>query len=141
MSCRVNDRLATRIGWINTNRLRLITLSIILCVFSINTHIAAETRSHWYSCVVKASSHTGHYTFRIVTNPCEVYWREIDTNLEIRECQLPVISALKPSAIDNYSVVWFNLETGAFYDYLSGWKDLGFCTEMKTEPAPLRERS
>ena len=81
----------------------------------------------WYQCIVKSSSHTGRYTFKIGQNPCSVYWHEIETKLRIRDCQLPVIAAFKPSARDDLSVVWFNMDTGKFYDYLSGVKDRGIC--------------
>ncbi len=110
----------------------------LLIVFSLlfaNTAIANE--SLWYRCIVKASSHLGFYTFRISTKPCKIYWREIDTDIRISECNPPIISGLKPSAQDKYSVVWFNLETGAFYDYLSGVKDRGICTATKKEPKPF----
>jgi len=76
----------------------------------------------------------GFYTFKISTNPCKIYWREIDTEIKISECNPPILSGLKPSAQDKYSVVWFDLKTGAFYDYLSGVKDRGICTASKEEP-------
>lgn len=90
----------------------------------------SDEEARWYSCIVKAGSHTGRYTFKVKTSPCSVYWREIDSDLRIRDCNPPVIAALKPSARDNLSVVWFNLETGAFYDYLSGVKDRGICKRI-----------
>ena len=99
--------------------------------------VATESDYLWYRCIVKASSHLAFYTFRISTNPCKIYWREIDTEIKISECAPPILSGLKPSAQDKYSVVWFNLETGAFYDYLSGVKDRGLCTASKDEPAPF----
>ncbi len=99
--------------------------------------LAHEGNAHWYRCIVKASSHLAFYTFRIRTKPCEIYWREIDTSIKISECKPPIISGLKPSAQDKYSVVWLNLETGDFYDYLSGVKDRGICTAHKDEPAPF----
>jgi len=99
-----------------------------LTVFSAtNLGLAASGGSSWYHCIVKSSSHTGRYTFKISSNPCSVYWYEIETDLKIRDCELPVIAALKPSARDDLSVVWFNMDTGAFYDYLSGVKDRGIC--------------
>jgi len=88
----------------------------------------------WYRCIVKAASHTGRYTFRISITPCRVYWHEIDTELKIRDCNPPEIAALKPSATDNLSIVWFNMQTGAFYDYLSGVKDRGRCKKMDRAP-------
>ena len=98
---------------------------------------ADENNAQWYRCIVKASSHLAFYTFRIRTNPCEIYWREIDTSIKVSECKPPIISGLKPSAQDKYSVVWLNLETGAFYDYLSGVKDRGICTAHESEPKPF----
>ncbi len=109
---------------------------LAFCLMS-QTLFASETDAQWYRCIVKASSHLGFYTFRIRTKPCEIYWREIDTSIKISECKPPIISGLKPSAQDKYSVVWFNLETGAFYDYLSGVKDRGVCTAHKKEPKPF----
>lgn len=91
---------------------------------------ASENYAGLYACTVKAGSHTARYTFSIKTSPCSVYWREIDSDLKIRDCQPPIIAALKPSARDNLSVVWFNLESGAFYDYLSGVKDRGICNRI-----------
>lgn len=83
--------------------------------------------SKWYKCTAYGSSHTGRYTFRINPQTCAVYWKEIDTHLKIKKCALPVISALKPSARDEFSVVWFNLKTGRFYDNVSGVFDRGKC--------------
>ena len=97
-----------------------------------STLVATETKPQWYRCIVNASSHMAYYTFLINQNPCEVYWKEIDTQVKITECKLPIIAALKPSAQDKYSVVWFNMETGAFYHYLSGVKDRGKCTVTTT---------
>ena len=76
----------------------------------------------------------GFYTFRINQQRCEIYWKEIDTQMKVTECKLPIMAALKPSAQDKYSVVWFNMQTGAFYDYLSGVKDRGTCTLLEKEP-------
>lgn len=98
------------------------------------TSVVIADEALWYRCIVKASSHMGFYTFKINSDPCKIYWREIDTEIKISECNPPIISGLKPSAQDKYSVVWFNLETGAFYDYLSGVKDRGICTISKEEP-------
>ena len=105
-----------------------------LCVISMQTTLASSAESFWYRCIVKSSSHTGRYTFQITENPCAIYWHEINTTLKIRDCELPVIAALKPSARDDLSVVWFDLVSGAFYDYLSGVKDRGRCTRI-TNPA------
>lgn len=97
---------------------------------------AEDSDSLWYRCIVKASSHLAFYTFKISADPCKIYWREIDRTIKISECKPPIISGLKPSAQDKYSVVWFNLETGSFYDYLSGVKDRGTCTASIIEPEP-----
>ncbi len=96
----------------------------------LQAHTASSADTFWYRCIVKSSSHTGRYTFQITETPCAVYWHEIDAKLVIRDCELPVIAALKPSARDDLSIVWFNLNTGAFYDYLSGVKDRGRCTRI-----------
>lgn len=110
-------------------------LALIFGVFFlILAALAVEENPLWYRCIVKASSHSAFYTFKINTGPCEIYWREIDTFLNISECNPPVLSGLKPSARDKYSIVWFNLETGAFYDYLSGVRDRGLCTASGKEP-------
>ncbi len=95
---------------------------------------AEEAGPGWYRCIVKAASHTGRYTFRISTKPCRVYWHEVDAELKIRDCAGGRIAALKPSATDNLSIVWFDMKTGAFYDYLSGVKDRGSCTRMAEGP-------
>lgn len=101
---------------------------------SLQSSYATETNSKLYRCIVKASSHMAFYTFRINQQCCEIYWKEIDTQMKVTECKLPIMAALKPSAQDKYSVVWFNMQTGAFYDYLSGVKDSGICTLLENEP-------
>ncbi len=108
-----------------------IALTSITVLSATNIGLAASAGFSWYQCIVKSSSHTGRYTFKISSNPCSVYWHEIETDLKIRDCKLPIIAALKPSARDDLSVVWFNMETGAFYDYLSGVKDRGRCQEIE----------
>lgn len=87
----------------------------------------ANAKPVWYKCVVKGGSHTGRYTFKIDQSTCSVYWKEIDSHLKIKSCNLPEISALKPSARDDLTIVWFNMKTGQFYDYLSGFLDWGWC--------------
>lgn len=82
----------------------------------------------WYKCVVYGSSHTGRYTFKIRKKPCAVYWLEIDSHLKIQSCDPPKITALKPSARDDLTVVKFNLATGFFSDYLAGFIDRGKCS-------------
>ncbi|HHI81913.1 MAG TPA: hypothetical protein ENJ99_02050 [Rhizobiales bacterium] len=81
----------------------------------------------WYKCLVRASSHTGHYTFRIDAENCRVYWREIDTQMTVLFCRNGIMKALKPSALSNFDIVFFNMNTGQFYDYLSGVYDRGMC--------------
>jgi hypothetical protein len=95
---------------------------------------ATGANSQWVRCIVNATSHMGFYTFRINQQRCEIYWKEIDTQMNVTECKLPIMAALKPSAQDKYSVVWFNMQTGTFYDYLSGVKDRGTCTLLEKEP-------
>ncbi|HFC04782.1 MAG TPA: hypothetical protein ENJ55_03665 [Rhizobiales bacterium] len=99
----------------------------LLLIFVFQSAGPAHAVERWYKCIVHASSHTGYYTFRINQPSCAVYWKEIDTQLKIKSCKLPVIEALKPSATDNLSIVWFNMKTGQFYDYLSGVLDRGRC--------------
>jgi hypothetical protein len=99
-----------------------------------STVAAQADEFSWYRCIVKASSHTGYYTFKIATNPCRIYWREIDTWLKIRDCELPVIVAFKPSDTDGTGIVWFHMGNGRFYDNLSGVKDRGICTVMAGVP-------
>jgi len=106
-------------------RLLCVVIAIIM-----QTLAASSTESFWYRCIVKSSSHTGKYTFQITESPCAVYWHEIESRLKIRDCELPIIAALKPSARDEFSVVWFDLASGAFYDYLSGVRDRGRCTRI-----------
>lgn len=116
--------------------LRFSLPSLLLLLSAVITSASASD-ALWYRCIVKASSHLGYYTFRINTHPCQIYWREIDTRIDISECDPPIVSGLKPSARDKYSVVWFNLDTGDFYDYLSGVKDRGHCTISRDEPEPF----
>ena len=111
----------------------LVTLTCI-GIFHQSSLVGMENDAQCYRCIVRASSHFGFYTFRINPKRCEVYWKEIDTQMNVTKCELPIIEALKPSAQDKYSVVWFNIETGNFYDYLSGVKDRGKCTLLDGEP-------
>lgn len=104
----------------------------LVAAIIMQTYVASSAESFWYRCIVKSSSHTGKYTFKISETPCSVYWHEIDAKLKIRDCELPIIAAFKPSARDDLSVVWFNISTGSFYDYLSGVKDRGQCTRITT---------
>ncbi len=112
---------------------RLILTFLFLCSFSVAS--SDQSNPQWYRCIVNSSSHMGFYTFKINTSaPCEIYWREIDTSIKITQCDYPILAGLKPSAQDKLSIVWFNLKTGAFYDYLSGVKDRGICTAYDKEP-------
>ena len=85
--------------------MKTLRLIIFLCILSLQSSYAAETNSKWYRCIVKASSHMAFYTFRINQQRCEIYWKEIDTQMNVTECKLPIMAALKPSAQDKYSVV------------------------------------
>ncbi len=109
--------------------MKLTLLALALASFSASSNY--QPYENWYKCTVKASSHTGRYTFRINTRNCSVYWKEIDTQLEVTQCRLPIIQALKPSAISELDIVSFNMKTGQFYDYLSGVHDRGTC--IKTD--------
>lgn len=108
--------------WDMTRRIFIYGVILLTIVAS-----PAFSADQWYKCRVKASSHTGYYTFKISTSPCAVYWLELDKHLKIKSCKLPEIAALKPSARDDLSIVWFNIKTGQFYDYLSGVYDRGVC--------------
>ena len=108
----------------------MIRLLVLGGAISLQAIATLSAEPFWYRCIVKSSSHTGRYTFQITENPCSVYWHEIEIMLKIRDCELPVIAALKPSARDSLSVVWFDLVNGTFYDYLSGVKDRGRCTRI-----------
>src|SRR3990170_2950151 len=72
----------------------------------------AEAAAGWYDCTAWGSSHTGRYTFRVETEPCGVYWREIDAHLDIEVCAPPRIVAEKPFAVSTGYVVEFDLDTG-----------------------------
>ena len=111
-----------------------LTGALFLMFCSFRADAAPETGPRWYVCTVRAASHTGRYTFRIGVSPCRVYWREIDSTLDIVTCNPPEIAALKPSATSPQSIVWFNLKTGAFYDYLSGVRDRGRCRQRENTP-------
>ncbi len=99
-------------------------LAACLVVASIAT-TAAEPA--WYGCTAWGSSHTGRYTFRIGTDPCSVYWKEIEAQLAIAECAPPRIVATKPFAVGNGYVLEFDLETGRFEDFTPVWSDRGRC--------------
>ncbi len=83
--------------------------------------------ARWYDCTAWGSSHTGRYTFRVETEPCGVYWREIDAHLEIEICAPPRIVAEKPFAVSPGYVVEFDLDTGRFEDFTPSFSDRGRC--------------
>ena len=99
----------------------------IFVVFLLSFAVNANAEPVWYKCTARAASHTGRYTFKIDQARCAVYWKEIDTQMKIKTCKLPIIEALKPSATDDLSVIWFDMKSGRFYDYLSGVLDRGTC--------------
>ncbi len=103
---------------------RIFASLMFLCFIAVG---AAKAKPKWYKCIAKASSHTGYYTFKVDAQKCQMYWLEIDTQLKIQSCELPIIKALKPSAMDDLSIVMMNVKTGYFYDYLSGVLDRGWC--------------
>ncbi len=107
---------------------RFFVFLLIVSGFTIGQVRAAPV---WYRCVVHAASHTGYYTFKIDNKTCAVYWHEVDSHLKIKTCKLPIIEALKPSARDEHTIVWFNMKTGEVYDYLSGFIDEGMCKVVK----------
>lgn len=97
-----------------------------------------ELQAGWYSCVARASSHTGYYMFKIEKRPCAVYWLELRRWLTLQSCNLPEIVAIKPSARDSLSVVRFNLKSGYFSDYLSGVIDRGTCRKIPSARKPAQ---
>lgn len=110
----------------------MLKTSLLLPVVLTGTVLAmpaiAGPGAGWYRCIARAASHTGRYTFRIDTEACVVYWLEIDTDMTLLHCQDGIIKALKPSAISNHDIVYFDMNTGYFHDYLSGVLDRGTCT-------------
>jgi len=87
----------------------------------------------WYLCTAWGSSHTGHYTFRIATAPCAVYWHELDRDLRIVTCKPPLVVAEKPFAVSSGWDLHFDLATGRFEDFTPGWSDRGRCVGLKEE--------
>ena len=87
----------------------------------------AGAAAQWFDCTAWGSSHTGRYTFRIGTEPCAVYWREIDAHLSIELCAPPRIVAVKPFAVASGYVVEFNLDSGRFEDFTPSFSDIGRC--------------
>lgn len=101
---------------------RLIAIAALIIVAG-----AAEASPRWYACTAWGSSHTGRYTFRIDTDPCRVYWHELEADLAIELCQPPRIVAVKPFAVSSGYVVEFNLATGRFEDFTPSFSDRGRC--------------
>jgi hypothetical protein len=87
----------------------------------------AEAAAGWFDCTAWGSSHTGRYTFHIETEPCGVYWRELDAVLTIELCEPPRIVAVKPFAVASGYVVEFDLESGRFEDFTPAFSDIGRC--------------
>jgi hypothetical protein len=94
---------------------------------------AAGAGQTWLACTAWGTSHTGHYTFRVATAPCAVYWRELDRDLEIASCVPPVIVAIKPFAVSTGWELHFNLATGDFEDFTPAWSDRGRCVPVGDE--------
>jgi len=108
----------------------LLLLALVAIILPVGTQ--AKGNEVWYKCIARAASHTGRYTFRINTKACRVYWLEIDTQMKILACDQGRIKALKPSAISDADIVYFNMNTGRFYDNLSGVHDRGVCERIDT---------
>jgi hypothetical protein len=101
--------------------------SFTLAVAALALLAPGDAAGQWFDCTAWGSSHTGRYTFRIETEPCAVYWREIDAHLGIELCAPPRIVALKPFAVSSGYVVEFDLETGRFEDFTPTFSDRGRC--------------
>jgi hypothetical protein len=109
--------------------------SFILAVAGLAVIGPVDVAGQWFDCTAWGSSHTGRYTFRIETEPCGVYWREIDAQLPIELCDPPRIVAIKPFAVSSGYVVEFNLETGWFEDFTPSFSDRGRCEPVEA-PEP-----
>jgi hypothetical protein len=109
--------------------------SLTVAVSALALLAPAEAAAQWFACTAWGSSHTGRYTFRIDTEPCAVYWREIDAHLSIELCAPPRIVAIKPFAVSSGYVVEFDLETGRFEDFTPSFSDRGRCEEIE-RPRP-----
>ena len=101
--------------------------SFSLAVGALALLAPGDAVGQWFDCTAWGSSHTGRYTFRIETEPCAVYWREIDAHLGIKLCAPPRIVAMKPFAVSSGYVVEFNLDTGRFEDFTPAFSDRGRC--------------
>ena len=86
-----------------------------------------DAAAGWFDCIAWGSSHTGRYTFRIETEPCGVYWRELNAELTIELCEPPRIVAVKPFAVASGYVIEFDLATGRFEDFTPAFSDRGRC--------------
>lgn len=103
-------------------------LPILTCLLAVSPASAAE--SAWFECTAWGASHTGRYTFLIGTDPCSVYWKEIDAELSIVECAPPRIVVTKPFAVGNGYVLEFDLSSGRFEDFTPVWSDRGRCERV-----------
>ncbi len=109
---------------------RTILLLTVFFIGVLPASAANHDRESWYTCTAWGASHTGHYTFRIQAKACRVYWLEIATQMKLLSCKNGIIKALKPSALSNEDIVFFNMNTGQFYDNLSGVLDRGSCERV-----------
>ena len=100
---------------------------LTLAVAGLSLVAPAGATAGWFDCTAWGSSHTGRYTFRIETDPCGVYWRELDAELAIELCEPPRIVAVKPFAVASGYVVEFDLESGRFEDFTPAFSDIGRC--------------
>jgi len=98
--------------------------------------IPAGAKPGMLECFAWGGSHTGRYTFTVDTEPCSIYWHEIERHLKILECAPPRLMAQKPFAPASGYVLMFDLETGLFEDSVPGWVDRGKCSPKKTESSP-----
>ena len=101
-----------------------------LAIAGLAALVPAEAAAGWFDCTAWGSSHTGRYTFRIETEPCGVYWRELDAELTIELCAPPRIVAVKPFAVSSGYVIEFDLESGRFEDFTPAFSDRGLCTSI-----------
>jgi hypothetical protein len=102
---------------------------ILILAFFVSPDAGAQ--SVQWACTAWGGSHTGRYTFDIDPGKCRIYWREIDTELDVQVCEPPRLKAQKPFAPAKGYVLKFNLETGSFSDHVPGWADRGSCERAK----------
>jgi hypothetical protein len=136
-NCRTTTQVASTAGLVRhpAASVRWAMRRLVLTVLGLAVLAPVEAVAQWFACTAWGSSHTGRYTFRIDTDPCAVYWREIDAHLSIELCAPPRIVATKPFAVSSGYVVEFNLETGRFEDFTPSFSDRGRCDPI-TVPAP-----